>query len=404
MNFVPMREVVSFAIGGGWGSETEVDGSVLTRVIRGADFPEAAEQNLSNAPLRWEKESKVNTRSLLAGDIVLEVSGGTKGRPTGRTVLVTQKMVDESVSPLIPASFCRKVQITREVAASKFVYYWLQLMHKSGRAWRYQNQSTGIANFQFEQFLDSEFLWLPSLKTQQAIAAFLGSLDDKIAANHRVIRTSIELAESLVSRSLTMGSTRLSDVAKVTMGTSPKGEFLSEEVTGLPFYQGVRDFGEITPQQRIYTDNPVREAEAGDILFAVRAPVGEVNIASERTAIGRGLAAIRGVKNHNALFYLLRSRPEIWNTHQDSGTVFSSINKADLANAPIPEVEMNSTDATLLDELHREALSLTSQNITLAKTRDELLPLLMSGKITVREAGQEVAAAGAQIPSEENEV
>ena len=65
---------------------------------------------------------------------------------------------------------------------------------------------------------------------------------------------------------------------------------------------------------------------------------------------------------------------------------------------------MNATDATLLDELHREALSLTSQNITLAKTRDELLPLLMSGKITVREAGQEAAAVGAQIPSEENEV
>ena len=41
---------------------------------------------------------------------------------------------------------------------------------------------------------------------------------------------------------------------------------------------------------------------------------------------------------------------------------------------------------------------------TLAKTRDELLPLLMSGKISVREAGQEAAAAGAQIPSEENEV
>lgn len=404
MNFVPMREVVRFAIGGGWGSETEVDGSVLTRVIRGADFPEAAEQNLTNAPLRWEKESRVQTRALAAGDIVLEISGGTKDRPTGRTVLVTQKMVDESVSPLIPASFCRKVQISREIADPKFIYYWLQLMHKSGRAWKHQNQSTGIANFQFEQFLDNEFLWLPSLTTQQAIASILGSLDDKIAANHRVIRTSIELAESLVSRSLTMGSTRLSDVAKVTMGASPKGEFLSEEVTGLPFYQGVRDFGEITPQQRIYTDNPVREAEAGDILFAVRAPVGEVNIASERTAIGRGLAAIRGVKNHNALFYLLRSRPEIWNTHQDSGTVFSSINKTDLANAPIPEVEMNSTDATLLDELHRGALSLTSQNIALAKTRDELLPLLMSGKITVREAGQEAAAAGAQIPSEENEV
>lgn len=245
---------------------------------------------------------------------------------------------------------------------------------------------------------------LPDLNAQRSVGAVLRSLDDKIAANHRVIRTSIELAESLVSRSLTTGYTRLSDIATVTMGTSPKGEFLSEEITGLPFYQGVRDFGEITPHQRIYTENPVREAEPGDILFAVRAPVGEVNIASEHTAIGRGLAAIRGVEHHNALFYLLRSRPEIWNMHQGSGTVFASINKTDLANASIPEIEMDSTDSSLLDELHREALTLTNQNITLAKTRDELLPLLMSGKITVREASQEAAAAGAPIPGEENEV
>ena len=90
--------------------------------------------------------------------------------------------------------------------------------------------------------------------------------------------------------------------------------------------------------------------------------------------------------------------------HQGSGTVFASINKTDLANASIPEIEMDSTDSSLLDELHREALTLTNQNITLAKTRDELLPLLMSGKISVRESGQEAAAAGAQVPSEENEV
>lgn len=38
----------------------------------------------------------------------------------------------------------------------------------------------------------------------------------------------------------------------------------------------------------------------------------------------------------------------------------------------------------------------------LAKTRDELLPLLMSGKITVKDAEQEANAAGADIASEEN--
>lgn len=244
---------------------------------------------------------------------------------------------------------------------------------------------------------------IPELSEQKRISRLLGSLDDKIAANTRAINSSIALAESLVDRGSRSTRVRLGDVARITMGTSPKGEYLNEEVSGLPFYQGVRDFGDLTPQKRVFTENPVREAETGDILFAVRAPVGEVNIASEPTAIGRGLATIRGLSNHVALFYLLRSHPEIWKTHQDNGTVFASINKTDLSNALIPEIEMDQSQCELLAELHNQSLVLSSQNLILAKTRDELLPLLMSGMITVKEAEQEATSAGVDIAGEESE-
>lgn len=46
---------------------------------------------------------------------------------------------------------------------------------------------------------------------------------------------------------------------------------------------------------------------------------------------------------------------------------------------------------------------LRDENRNLAKTRDELLPLLMSGKITVKEAEQEATSAGADIAGEESE-
>ena len=243
---------------------------------------------------------------------------------------------------------------------------------------------------------------VPPRNVQDSIVEVLGSLDDKIAANQQIIGTAISLAESLVTRNLLTSEIRLGDVAQITMGTSPKGQYLKEEVGGLPFYQGVRDFGALTPQRRVFTERPVREAEAGDILFAVRAPVGEVNIASEPTAIGRGLAAIRGRANHVALFYLLRAHPEIWNPHQDTGTVFASINKTDLSNAHVPKIEIDQPQSDLLTALHNQALVHTNQNLVLAKTRDELLPLLMSGKITVKEAEQEATAAGADIASEEN--
>lgn len=53
-----------------------------------------------------------------------------------------------------------------------------------------------------------------------------------------------------------------------------------------------------------------------------------------------------------------------------------------------------------MDELCRTRIE---ENLILAKTRDELLPLLMSGKITVKEAEQEAATAGADIAGEESE-
>ncbi|MHC9829423.1 hypothetical protein ACQXZP_12470 [Corynebacterium diphtheriae] len=44
--------------------------------------------------------------------------------------------------------------------------------------------------------------------------------------------------------------------------------------------------------------------------------------------------------------------------------------------------------------------ALTKENQALARTRDELLPLLMSGKITVAEAEQEVEGMGVEKRAE----
>lgn len=397
MKTVKLGHILTDIAMGPFGSNLKVESFQLTGVpvIRGQNLNEFYVSNEKLVYVSPEKAAELSRSIASPGEIVV-THRGTLGQvsmipfcPRYPNYLVSQSQM--------------RLQVDRGLADPRYVTYWMRSRIGQHTLLSFAVQTGVPAIARPTSSLRDYPIALPKLGKQHAIADLLGSLDDKIAANKHVVQTSIELAESLVSRNLTTGHTRLSDVAEVTMGTSPKGEFLSEEITGMPFYQGVRDFGEITPHQRIYTEHPIREAEAGDILFAVRAPVGEVNIASERTAIGRGLAAIRGVNNHNALFYLLRSRPDIWNIHQDSGTVFASINKTDLVNASIPEIEMGSTDSALVDALHRQALTLTTQNITLAKTRDELLPLLMNGKISVREAEQEAAAAGAEIPGEENE-
>ena len=76
---------------------------------------------------------------------------------------------------------------------------------------------------------------------------------------------------------------QLGEICHVIMGLSPKSEFYNETGEGLPFHQGVTDFGKRFPTDRVYCTIQKRIAEADDILFSVRAPVGRINIANKKS-------------------------------------------------------------------------------------------------------------------------
>ncbi|KGF96757.1 Type I restriction-modification system [Prochlorococcus marinus str. MIT 9302] len=125
-----------------------------------------------------------------------------------------------------------------------------------------------------------------------------------------------------------MSLVKLSDVANVIAGQSPKSENYNKEKEGLPFYQGKKDFGEkFLKPPSIWTREVTKIAKAGDLLFSVRAPVGAINLATEEVCIGRGLAAIRVKSNidKNYLFYVLSSISK--NLDVTSGAIFNSISK-----------------------------------------------------------------------------
>ena len=124
---------------------------------------------------------------------------------------------------------------------------------------------------------------------------------------------------------------KLSDLAYITMGTSPEGESFNPDGNGSVFYQGRTDFGFRFPTVRLYTTEPKRFADKGDILMSVRAPVGDINIAKEDCAIGRGLAAIKPKDgNYSYLYYTMMALNFELKKFNDEGTVFGSITKDDL--------------------------------------------------------------------------
>lgn len=168
---------------------------------------------------------------------------------------------------------------------------------------------------------------------------------------------------------------KLSDVANVTMGQSPKSEFFNDTATGEPFLQGVRTFGRLYPTIDTYTTEYNRLATQGSILFSVRAPVGQLNWANQDIAIGRGLAAIAPVYervNPDYLYYLLKSMGAAIDS-QSNGTVFTSINKTELNNLDLklPELAQQEKVGTTLRLLDEKIESLSEIN-------DNLLDLSMT--------------------------
>ena len=156
---------------------------------------------------------------------------------------------------------------------------------------------------------------------------------------------------------------RLGDIADINMGQSPKSENYNDFGEGLPFLQGNRTFGSRYPLIDTYCTNPKKIANEGEILFSVRAPVGDINIANRKICIGRGLASFNAKNQQNLfLFYILHFiKGDIINS--ESGTVYGSVNKNDLESVsillpPLPEQKAIASVLSSLDDkidlLHRQ--------------------------------------------------
>jgi len=167
---------------------------------------------------------------------------------------------------------------------------------------------------------------------------------------------------------------KLGEIAEINMGQSPESRYYNIKGEGLPFLQGNRTFGLRHPSFDTYCTDPKKIAKRGEILFSVRAPVGDINIATTEICIGRGLASLKSKFDNNVyLFYLLHYiKREIINN--ESGTVFGSVNKIDLENIKvlIPDINEQNEIAEILSSLDDKIDILHRQNKTLEQIAETL--------------------------------
>jgi len=274
-----------------------------------------------------------------------------------------------------------------------WLYYYLN--SKIGRHILEINKSGTSQPYLTLGFLrELPILYPPSIDEACQIIQILSSLDDKIDLLHRQNKTLEQLAETLfrqwfveeAEESWKIGT--LDDEFDLIMGQSPLGSELNEDGIGTIFYQGRSDFGFRFPTPRVYTTAPTRLAKQLDTLVSVRAPVGDMNIAFEECCLGRGVAAFRYKFNqayYSYTYYKLRSLIDPIKQFEDNGSIFGSIGKDDFK-----KIENIIPPKILIEQFQKEAKPIDDKILlnetqirTLTKTRDTLLPKLMSGEVRV---------------------
>ena len=235
---------------------------------------------------------------------------------------------------------------------------------------------------------------IPDYQTQCAIASILGGLDKKIELNNKINDNLEQQTQALYremfleNQNITTVTKTLNSIAVITMGQSPSGKSYNEDGIGEVFYQGRAEFGTRFPTRRLFTTEPKRMAEAGDVLLSVRAPVGDLNVAYEKCCIGRGLAAVHSKIGNNSfiLYTMMASKPR-FDVFNGEGTVFGSINRESLNTMPIevPPMEMIVKFEDMAHPIDEMIRIRYEENCRLETLRDTLLPKLMNGEIDIED-------------------
>lgn len=238
---------------------------------------------------------------------------------------------------------------------------------------------------------------IPDVVTQRAIAEVLGALDDKIAANHRLIAATEELARATWQKALAGAITApLSTLARFV-----NGKAFTKDATGTGrVVIRIAELNSGLGNSTVFNDIDVPDehlARPGDLLFAW----------SGSLTVTRWFRP-EAIVNQHIFKVIPREGYPLWLINQaihaklqefqaiaaDKATTMGHIQRRNLDEpAFLPRESEIARIGGLMSGLWDRALAAEQENLSLEATRDDLLPLLMSGKVRVRDAEKVISDA-----------
>lgn len=201
----------------------------------------------------------------------------------------------------------------------------------------------GVPNLHLREIKKARIIF-PPIDIQNKISSITKQIDKSKFLLQQILEKFELLKKSRFIEMFKNSETlRLDQIAEVTMGQSPDSSSYNSVGKGIPFYQGKTEFTDkYIGQPSTWCTSPTRIAKENDILMSVRAPVGNVNIATEECCIGRGLSSIRPQNGFNSEFIfeaLEQKKEELEN--KATGSTFKAINKDIVLSIQIPNTSIS---------------------------------------------------------------
>ncbi len=380
----------------------------LGHPFRSADFVDEGVRllrgdNIAPGSLRWEGAAHWATASpreylLQDGDVVLAmdrpwIAAGLKFarvRESDLPALLVQRVAALRAVPGVDQGFIEAV-----VRDPKFSAYVQSIQ-----------TGTAVPHISGRQIGDYP-VRLPGRPEQRAIAQVLGALDDKIAANSNLSRTLNDLAAEYFSQSVQAAGEgpTYGNIADVFGGGTPSTK-IDEYWGGEIRWATPTD---VTALEAPYLEDTSRHLTsaglaacvselhpAGSILMTSRATIGAFALAGGPTAVNQGFIVVRPKDSQLDmwLFHEMQSRVSDY-LAVANGATFLELSRGRFKTMPVrwaPEDVMRQFGA-IARPLHGRARAAMHESRSLVTLRNTLLPELMSGRLTVKDAERAVEEA-----------
>ena len=275
-----------------------------------------------------------------------------------------------------------------------------------------------VAHLNMREIREMELPQLPPLPTQRKIAAILSAYDDLIENNTRRIKILEEMAQAIYREwfvhfrfpgheGVRMVESELglipegwevvsfTDIADVLSGGTPKTTIKEYWGGSIPFFtpKDASDSFYVTETEKNITDLGLTRCNSklypkDTVFITARGTVGKVVLSSNEMAMNQSCYALKGKSMITQHFLFLATRQQVdYLKKNTGGATFDTIiiDTFRLMQIVRPDPNVISEFSMIIKPFMDSILNLLTQNITLRRTRDLLLPKLISGELDVSE-------------------